>query len=117
MHVIVITQLAKKEKGAGFLRHTLVPMLFAFFYFWTSYLLYLFSPKASLELNYLFEEHAFEQYSKFLETYGEELKKKSIDSEFLRWYGRNPRNQYEFFLSVRNDEIIHRNQSVREIRC
>ncbi|MGB3922044.1 MAG: alternative oxidase [Minisyncoccia bacterium] len=115
MHVIVITQLAKKEKRAGFLRHTFVPMLFAFFYFWTSYLLYLFSPRASLELNYLFEQHAFEQYSKFLETRGEELKKKPVESEFLRWYGRNPRNQYEFFLSVRNDELIHRNQSVREI--
>lgn len=115
MHVIVITQLAQKEKQAGFLMHTLIPMFFAFFYFWASYFLYLVKPRWSLELNYLFEQHAFEQYSKFLETCGEELKKKPIESEFLRWYGRNPRNQYEFFLSVRNDELIHRNQSVREI--
>ncbi len=115
MHVVVTTQLAQKESPAGFFRHILVPMIFAFFYFWASYFLYLFNHKWSLELNYLFEQHAFEQYSKFLSTHGEELKKKVVDSEFLRWYGRNPKNQYEFFLSVRNDELIHRNRSVKEI--
>lgn len=115
MHVVVISCLSKKERSAGFFRHTLIPMIFAFFYFWASYFLYLIRPKWSLELNYIFEQHAFEQYGKFIETHEEELKKKMVDSEFLRWYGRNPRNQYEFFLSVRNDELIHRNQSVREI--
>jgi hypothetical protein len=116
MHVVVISQLAKKEgEKAGYFLHTLIPMLFAFFYFWWSYLLYLVNPRYSYELNYLFENHAFEQYDRFLETRGEELRKKPIDSEFLTWYGRNPRSQYEFFLSVRNDEIIHRNTSVKEI--
>jgi hypothetical protein len=116
MHVIVISQLAKKEhKRAGVIRHTLIPMLFAFFYFWMSYVLYMIKPRYSYQLNYLFEQHAFDSYSQFLRDEGEELKKKTIDSEFLRWYGRNPVNQYEFFLSVRNDEIIHRNTSIREI--
>lgn len=116
MHVVVISQIAQKEgQRAGFILHTMIPMLFAFFYFWWSYVLYLVQPKWSYELNYMFENHAFEQYSLFLENEGEELKKKSVDSEFLRWYGRNPRNQYEFFLSIRNDEIIHRNTSIKEI--
>lgn len=116
MHVVVISQIAQKEgKRAGFILHTMIPMIFAFFYFWWSYVLYLVNPKWSYELNYMFENHAFEQYSLFLENEGEELKKKSVDSEFLRWYGRNPRNQYEFFLSIRNDEIIHRNTSIKEI--
>jgi len=43
------------------------------------------------------------------------LKSKSIESEFLTWYGRHPRSQYEFFRSVRNDEIVHRNKSIHEI--
>jgi len=116
MHVVVISQIAKKEgERAGFFLHTLMPMLFAFFYFWWSYLLYLVNPRYSYELNYIFENHAFEQYSRFLETQGETLKGKSVDSEFLVWYGRNPRNQYEFFQSIRNDEIIHRNTSIKEI--
>ncbi len=115
MHVIVVSHLACAEGRAGLIRYTLIPMSFAFFYFWVSYILYLVQPHWSFELNYLFEQHAFEQYSRFLDLYHEELKKKPIESEFLTWYGRNPRNQYEFFRSIRNDEIVHRNQSVRRI--
>lgn len=118
MHVVVVSQLAKKEGlHAGYFLHTLMPMLFAFFYFWWSYALYLVNPKWSYELNYLFENHAFEQYSRFLETHGEALRGKTVESEFLTWYGRNPRNQYEFFQSIRNDEIIHRNTSLKEINA
>ena len=111
MHVIVISKLAKAERRAGVIRHTLIPMLFAFVYFWASYFLYLLNPRWSHELNYLFENHAFEQYSTFIDTHVEELKKKPLSSEFLSWYGRTPVNQYEFFISVRNDELIHRNTS------
>lgn len=115
MHVVVISRLAEEEEKAGFVRHTLIPMLFAFFYFWASYILYLMRPRWSYELNYLFESHAFEQYDRFLDARGEELKRKPIISDFLVWYGRNQKDQYEFFRSVRNDEIIHRNQSIHEI--
>lgn len=115
MHVIVVSQLAKHERKAGFIRHTFIPMIFAFFYFWSSYFLYLIKPRYSYELNYLFESHAFEQYDLFLETHEEELRKKAIVNDFLDWYGRYPRSQYEFFLSVRNDEIIHRNTSIEHI--
>jgi hypothetical protein len=115
MHVVVISHLAQHEERAGLIRHSLIPMFFAFFYFWWSYFLYLINPRYSYELNYMFESHAFEQYDIFLKTRGEELKKKPIQSDFLTWYGRHPRNHYEFFLSVRNDEIIHRNTSIREI--
>ena len=80
-----------------------------------SYLLYLLKPRWSYELNYLFESHAFEQYSIFLNRYGERLKEKTIESNFLKWYGRTPANQYEFFRSIRNDEIIHRNESIEEV--
>jgi hypothetical protein len=114
MHVVVISQLAKGMR-AGVLRYTVLPMIFAFFYFWSSYLMYLLSPRSSYELNYLFEQHAFSQYSRFLELHTDELRAKPITSDFLASYGRHPRNQYEFFLSIRNDEIIHRNQSIAHI--
>ncbi len=115
MHVVVISHLSRQEKWADPIRFTLIPMLFALFYFWMSYVLYLIKPRWSLETNYLFEQHAFESYSRFLETQGEELKKKPMESDYLDWYGRHPRSQYEFFMSVRNDEIIHRNRSIHEI--
>lgn len=116
MHVVVISHLVQTEhKKVGFIRHSLIPILFAFFYFWMSYFLYLIKPRWSYELNYLFESHAFHQYSIFLNRYGERLKEKSIESNFLKWYGREPKNQYEFFLSIRSDEVIHRNESIEQI--
>jgi len=118
MHVVVISRLAHDEGlRAGFLLYTFIPMLFAFFYFWWSYWLYILNPRWSYELNYMFENHAFEQYHRFLEYRGDELRAKPASCDFLSWYGRNPRNQYEFFRSVRNDEIIHRNASVKEIEA
>ena len=115
MHVVVISHLAKGEQKAGIIRHTLVPLVFAFLYFWASYWLYLLNPKWSFELNYLFEQHAFDQYGEFLVAHEAALKGKPVDSAFLAWYGRSHANQYEFFRAVRNDEIIHRNRSIEEI--
>jgi hypothetical protein len=114
MHLVVISHLAEKEECAGLIRHTLIPIVFAFFYFWASYILYLLKPRWSYELNFLFESHAFSQYDRFITEHEVALKSKPVASEFLAWYGRNPKNQYELFRSIRNDEIIHRNQSIEE---
>lgn len=116
MHVVVISKIAKDECRAGVIRYTIIPMFFAFFYFWASYVLYLVNKKYSMELNYCFENHAFEQYAQFLEENEESLKSKVVVSDFLAWYGRNPLTQYDFFKSVRNDEIIHRNMSVHTLQ-
>ena len=115
IHVVVISALARKEQPAGIIRHTIIPLFFAFFYFWMSYFIYLINPRWSLETNYLFEQHAFDQYTLFLKQNEASLKSKAIESDFLTWYGRHPRSQYEFFRSVRNDEVVHRNQSIHEI--
>jgi ubiquinol oxidase len=115
MHVVVVSALARLHGRANVIGYTVIPMLFAFVYFWLSYLLYLVSPRWSLETNYLFEQHAFDQYDLFLKENTALLSSKPMQSEFLAWYGRHPRSEYEFFRSVRNDEIVHRNRSVHEI--
>ena len=116
MHVVVISKIAREECRAGVIRYTLIPMIFAFVYFWASYVLYLVNKRYSMELNYSFENHSFEQYSRFLDENEEALKSKPVTSDFLAWYGRTPRSQYEFFRSVRNDELIHRNMSLHSIQ-
>ena len=115
MHVVVVSNLARKHGRAGFIRRTFVPVIFSFFYFWSAYLLYILAPRWALEMNYLFENHAFEQYSQFIREHERELRHSVIESSYLTAYGRHPRSQYEFFCSVRNDELVHRNRSVREI--
>lgn len=116
MHVVVISKIAREECKAGMIRFTLIPMFFAFVYFWASYVMYLVNKRYSMELNYCFEDHAFEQYSQFLTENEESLKSKVVVSDFLAWYGRNPLTQYDFFVSVRNDEIIHRNMSIHSLQ-
>lgn len=113
MHVVVISQLSENEQKGNILTHTIIPMMFAFFYYWMSYVMYLVKPSWALQLNYIFENHAFEQYDRFLKENEDMLKNKSIESEFLSWYGREFLTQYDFFVSVRSDELIHRNKSIR----
>lgn len=117
MHVVVMTQIAKKHRCVGIFRHMVIPLVFAFFYFWAVYVLYLFSRRAGLELNYLFESHAYAQYSQFLNDNEAELRHAPLMSDFLHFYGRNVRTEYEFFELVRNDELVHRNRSIREIHA
>jgi len=116
MHVVVLAQICKRLKCDGFFRHVLIPLLFALFYFWTIYILYMLSRRSALELNYLFENHAYHQYSQFLLENGERLRDTGVYSDFLVYYGRNPRSEYELFESIRNDELIHRNRSIRELQ-
>ena len=85
------------------------------FYYVVSAILYAVSRKEALELNYVFESHAYEQYSEFIEECGEELKKRNVESEFLKFYGRECANEYELFCSIRDDELIHRNESIKRI--
>lgn len=115
MHVVVISKLALQKERPEFLRYTLFPVLFAFLYFWISYLLYMINARSSLEMNYVFEQHAYDQYQRFLDTHGEQLRHRPVESAFLAWYGRFPRSEFEFFESVRNDELVHRNRSLHEL--
>ncbi len=111
MHVVVLSQLAKKYGQDGFIRYTLIPLLFSFGYAAASFILYLLSPKSALQLNYLFEDHAFSQYSMFVEGHAEELKARPVMIDFLDFYGRQVKSEYELFVSIKNDEIVHRNMS------
>lgn len=114
MHVIVISTLAKKHKEDSLLLHTLLPLIFSFFYFTASFILYVVHPRYSFQLNYVFECHACEQYQRFVKENEEKLRKEPIFSDFLAQYGRFPKSEYEFFTSLIADEMIHRNESYKE---
>lgn len=114
MHVIVISMLTRKHQKDSFFLHTLIPVLFSFLYFAASFILYLINRRYSLQLNYLFECHAFEQYQIFCQDNESTLRSELILSDFLGVYGRYPKSEYEFFTGVMIDELIHRNQSYTE---
>ncbi|HEY0010787.1 MAG TPA: alternative oxidase [Candidatus Paceibacterota bacterium] len=117
LHVVVISQIVKRLKCENFFRHTVIPLIFATGYALVVFFLYLVSRRAALELNYVFESHAYEQYQQFLDENEARLRITPITSEFLEFYGRNVKTEFEFFSSVRNDELIHRNRSIRELQA
>lgn len=117
MHVIVISQLAKKHSRTNHIFTTIVPIIVSFIYFWISYLVNLFTSIPSLEINYIFEKHAFEQYDTFIKKHESELKMRPIESAYLDFYGRPAKNEYDFLRRVRNDELIHRNESIEQIEA
>lgn len=116
MHVVVITKICKQLGCVGPIRHMLIPLIFAFFYFWTIYVLYMVHRKSALELNYLFENHAYRQYQQFLDENEEKLRNRLCMSDFLTHYGRHVRSEYELFETIRNDELIHRNRTIKELQ-
>lgn len=116
MHVVVITQLVKKYHRNSLIRHTLIPLVFSFFYYWVIWLLSLIHKHIAFELNFLFESHAYAQYTQFIVEHEADLKAKPVESAYLKFYGREAINEYELFKSIRLDEIIHRNASIQMIR-
>lgn len=112
MHVIVIGAILHKHRG---ILSDLFAFGLSFSYFLVCFTLYLISPRHAYELNVLFEEHAYNTYNGFLIAKAEELKTKSLHSVFLDWYGRHVTTEYEFIELVRNDELLHRNQTLEQI--
>jgi len=114
MHVVLMAGLAKKYQEGGFWRYTAIPVVFSLVYSLAIFLLFMLHRRSAYELNYLFESHAFDQYQYFLDKEGERLKVAPVQSAFLEFYGRHAKNEYALFLSIRNDELVHRNQSITE---
>jgi len=116
MHVVVITQMCKSEKtGTGIVRFYITPLLIAYLYAVFCLLFYFFTPRKAYELNYIFEDHAREQYAIFLENNGQ-FKEKLLQSKFMEVYGRANANYHDFFAGVRDDEINHRDRSLEAMQ-
>lgn len=117
MHVVVISALARVHGARGVIRHTVVPLLFSFIYYWAIWFLSLVDKHIAFEINFLFESHAYEQYREFIDTHRDTLAARPVESAYLRFYGRTVSTELELFESIAIDEIIHRNASVDMLRA
>jgi hypothetical protein len=111
MHVIVIRQLLNSQ-NLGIMRTVWLPLIISAGYFLACGLLHATKPRWAYELNALFEEHAYQQYQAFLEQEAEMLQATPLESRFLDFYGRTATRWWEFFLLVRNDELLHKVHSL-----
>ncbi len=101
----------------------------AFFYYWVVVACYMANPSFAYNLNQAVEEHAYETYSKFIETHGEYLKTLPASDIAKQYYRdgdlymfdemhtstgdsgsvRRPKcdTLYDVFCNVRDDELEH----------
>lgn len=115
MHVVMLAKILREHERRGILRSVLFPLFISFLYFVACSLLYGIRRRWALELNFLFENHAYHAYDAFLVTERDVLRRRSLTSAYLTRYGRLSTNEYEFFELVRNDELLHRNRSIELI--
>ena len=97
------------------MRFYITPLLIAYLYAVFCLLFYFFTPRKAYELNYIFEDHAQEQYGIFIAD-NKQFKTKPLQSKFLEVYGRANANYYDFFIGVRDDEINHRYRSLEAMQ-
>lgn len=113
-HLIIISQICKEDKIGNVILHSFIPIVVSYFHFMISFVLFLINKRFSYELNYIFENHAYEQYNQFLEE-NPDLKKQKINSKYLNYLDKNFKSGYDLIKSIRDDELIHRNNSIRQM--
>ncbi len=73
-------------------------------------------PNNLAEIEKLWEKKIHQIFDEFIKANETSLKAKKVESEFLKFYGRTVENEYELFRLIRNDEIVHRNESIEKIK-
>lgn len=109
MHVVALGLILGRRSNI-FL--SIPAFILSFFYFQACFVLHAIHKSWAYELNYLFENHAFQAYQEFLQLHDTELKTQPLASAYLTWYGRDVSTVYDFLALVRNDELLHRHSSI-----
>jgi hypothetical protein len=115
-HLLILEEI-KNKKGIreNFLQHWLIPQLIAFFYYHTSWLLYVIRPKWSYLLNAHFEDHAEHEYMEFVAE-NPDLEQETFESVFKEDYGRF-RSIADLFRQIGYDERMHKLESLARLEA
>jgi hypothetical protein len=113
-HLLILEEMVQK-KGIreNFLLHRLIPQAIAFFFYHTSWILYVTKPAASYALNADFEDHAEHEYMEFVRD-RRELEAEPFESDFKADYG-DFKCCADLFRQIALDERLHKEQSLERI--
>jgi len=113
-HLFILEEMVQK-KGIreNFFLHRILPQIIAFFYYHTSWILYVIKPSLSYTLNAHFEDHAEHEYMEFVEE-NPEFQSEKFESEFKDDYG-NLQNLADLFRRIGLDERSHKQESLSRI--
>jgi len=97
-HLLIMESLGG---NSSFLDRT-VAQTMAFFYYWYVIVIYTFNEPAAYHLSELIEDHAFDTYSKFSETYEERLKQQPVPDIARKYYEQDNPFLFDLFCTVKN---------------
>jgi len=113
-HLLILEEMVqKKEIKENFFLHRILPQIIAFFYYHTSWLLYVIRPAWSYSLNADFEDHAEHEYMEFVKE-NPAFVDGPFESDFKKDYG-DFKNWADLFRRIALDERIHKEESVNRI--
>lgn len=113
-HLLILEEMTQKAGiREGFFRYRIVPQILAFFYYHTSWLLYVIKPSWSYALNADFEDHAEHEYMEFVKE-NPALEREPFESDFRADYG-DFASQADLFRRIALDERQHKEESLHRI--
>lgn len=113
-HLLILAeQIQKQGSREGLIRFGLIPQLLAFVYYQISWLLYIIRPSLSYKLNMEFEDHAENEYMKFVQD-NPQLEEEPFESFFEAHYGKF-NSMADLFRQIGMDERFHKEESQARI--
>lgn len=110
-HLLILEELVQTKKiKENFFLHRILPQLIAFFYYHTSWLLYVIKPALSYRLNADFEDHAEHEYMSFVKE-NPSFENEPFQSDFKQDYG-DFKNLADLFRQIGLDERHHKEESL-----
>lgn len=113
-HLLILEELVQNRSiRESLFWHRVVPQILAFFYYHTSWILYVIKPTWSYALNADFEDHAEHEYMEFVRS-NPSLESEPFESDFKNDYG-DFANLADLFRRIGLDERVHKEESLARI--
>ncbi len=114
-HLLILEEMTQqKALKESFVLHRIMPQMVAFFFYHTSWLLYVIKPAWSYALNADFEDHAEHEYMEFVRE-NPHLEHEPFESVFKDDYGDFP-SVADLFRRIGLDERMHKKESEDRIQ-
>lgn len=114
-HLLILEELTQKRGiKESFFLYRILPQFMAFFYYHTSWLLYVIKPSWSYALNVDFEDHAEHEYMEFVKE-NPNSESEPFESEFRKDYG-DFASLADLFRRIGLDERLHKEESLDRIK-
>lgn len=114
-HMLLIEEIIeKKGEKLGYFKHTLLPRMMVFAYYYLTRLMFFIRPQASFYMNAAFESHAEHEYMLMAKEHPE-WDSEPVDSRYFEFYPRQ-KSLGDLIRRIGLDEREHMHHSIEEMK-